>query len=112
MCSTWEYRASNVPSRCNNEIAAPSPNSRDSKKLSRLAGDTPRVTTPRNSPFGLVTLRAMTVVHPPVNRLFTGARRTVGDHLSATNPAKKLRSAMLRAGAGQDLEELISCPPA
>jgi len=36
-------------------------------------------TTPKNCPFGPTTLRAMTVVHPPVWRLLTGASRRRGD---------------------------------
>ena len=35
--------------------------------------------TPRNSPFGAVTLRAITVVQTPVMRLWTGSISIAGD---------------------------------
>ena len=48
----------------------------------------PLPTAPRNSPFGPVILRAITVVQWPVIRLYTGSINMSGDRGSDLNTLK------------------------
>src|SRR5258708_39238834 len=68
----------------------------------------PLPTAPRNSPFGPVTLRAITVVQAPVMRLCTGSTSSSGDRGSVLKALKYGRSATLTGGTGQTEEPLIS----
>src|ERR1700689_1664035 len=99
-----------VPSRWNIEIAASFPSATDEKKFSNFVGAIAREITPRNSPFGPMTLRAITVLQPPEKRLRTSS--TCWGSGPDFKGIKKAGGAMLMAGTTDTSDELIRVPPA
>src|SRR5579859_1014185 len=91
-------------------MAEPGASVTEPKNRSKSAGVMARVTTPRNSPFGPVTLQANTVAQPRWKRPCTSwtLNRSKGE--PDLNALKKLRSAIRTLGTGQYSDELINAP--
>src|ERR1039458_2007335 len=91
-------------------ILAFSPSATDAKNFSTCAGVIALVTSPRNSPFGPVALREITVAQLRVKRPCTSSTRTGVIADPDLKALKKARSAILTSATGQVSDELISIP--
>src|SRR5215813_11581821 len=89
------------------EMDEPGPSATEPKKRSKVAGVIERVTMPRNSPFGPVTLQATTIASSCRRRLCTSSIRKRSNGEPDLKALKKLRSAISTSGTGQCSEELI-----
>src|ERR1035437_5550482 len=92
------------------EILAFSPSATDAKNFSKCAGVIALVTSPRNSPFGPVTLQEITVAQLREKRLCTSSIKTGTAADPDLKALKKALSAILMSGTGQASDELISIP--
>src|SRR5215472_14558881 len=93
-------------------MVEPGASATEPKNRSKFLGGIARVTTPRNSPFGPVTLQATTAAQPCWKRPCTSSilKRSNGE--PDLKALKKLRSAIRTLGTGQYSDELISTPSA
>src|SRR5215472_8106447 len=91
-------------------MVEPGASATEPKNRSKFLGGIARVTTPRNSPFGPVTLQATTVAQPCWKRPCTSSILKRSNAEPDLKALKKFRSTILTSGTGQCSDELINRP--